>query len=78
MWTTMMLAAVTLLVSLPISLTLIIGGWRMRQLKSYGLAMVASILALLPCGIAWLIGLPMGIWALVLLRDPSVRDAFDS
>jgi predicted Ser/Thr protein kinase len=78
MWTTMMLAAVTLLVSLPISLTLIIGGWRMRQLKSYGLAMVASILALLPCGIAWLIGLPMGIWALVLLRDPSVREAFDS
>jgi hypothetical protein len=77
MWGVLMIA-VLLLVSLPISLTLIIGGWRMRQLKSYGLAMIAAVLAILPCDIAWPIGVPIGIWALVVLRDPAVREAFES
>jgi hypothetical protein len=66
------------LINLAFSTTMIIGGWQMRQLKSHGLAMVAAIMALLPCTFGWILGLPMGIWALVVLMDPAVRDGFES
>lgn len=47
----------------------------MRVLASYRLAIAASILAMiLPPGS--LIGLPFGIWALVVLTRPEVRAAF--
>jgi hypothetical protein len=60
-----------------LSLTMIVGGWRMRQLKSYCLAIAATVLALFPCSLGWLIGLPMGIWALMMLNDQKVRQAFE-
>jgi hypothetical protein len=69
---------VALLVNLVFSVTILIGGWRMRQLKSHGLAMVAAVLAILPCSVGWILGLPMGIWALSVLREPEVREAFES
>ena len=76
-WTILLpLLALFYLFNFAISLTLIIAGWRMRQLKSHGLAVVASILALLPCTFGWIVGLPMGIWSLATLQRPEVRDAF--
>ncbi len=48
---------------------------RMRRLQAYPLAIVASILAMiiLPGNV---IGLPIGIWALIVLSRPEVRAAF--
>jgi hypothetical protein len=66
-----------MILNLAFSVLLIVGGWRMRQAKSYGLSMVAAILALLPCSFGWIVGLPMGIWALIVLLDPDVRDGFE-
>jgi predicted Ser/Thr protein kinase len=71
-------AAVLLLLNLAHSVTLIIGGWQMRKLRSYGLAFVAAVLAVLPCTFAWVVGLPMGIWALFVLMDPEVKAGFES
>jgi hypothetical protein len=65
------------ILNLAFSVLLIVGGWRMRQAKSYGLSMVAAILALLPCSFGWIVGLPMGIWALIVLLDPEVRAGFE-
>jgi predicted Ser/Thr protein kinase len=65
-------------VSLAQSIALIVGGWQMRNLRSYGLAFVAAVLALFPCTFAWVIGLPMGIWAIVVLLDPEVKAGFDA
>ena len=47
----------------------------MKRLQAYGLAIAASILAMIvaPCN---LIGLPIGIWALVVLSQRDVRAAF--
>jgi hypothetical protein len=69
---------VVLLVNLVFSLTILIGGWRMRQLKSHGLALIAAVLAMLPCSLGCIVGLPMGIWALSVLREAEVREAFES
>lgn len=54
------------------------GALQMRKLRSYGLAMVASIIALVPCfSPCCLIGIPIGIWALVVLNKPEVKPYFE-
>jgi hypothetical protein len=55
---------------------IVFGAIKMRQLQSYGLAMTASILAMLPCSCCCIIGLPIGIWSLVTLMKPEVKAAF--
>jgi predicted Ser/Thr protein kinase len=72
------IALILYLLNFAFSATLIIGGWRMRQAKSYGLSIVASVVALLPCTLGWIVGLPIGIWALFVLLDPQVKAGFDS
>jgi cation transport ATPase len=52
------------------------GAWQMYRLKTYGYAMAAAIVAMLPCNGCCLLGLPFGIWALVALNGPDVKDAF--
>lgn len=63
--------------NLPVGVVQVIGGLRMRQLETYGLAMTASILAVLP-SVSCVLGLPIGIWALVVLFRPEVKAAFDT
>lgn len=56
---------------------LIFGALQMRQLKSYPLAMASAIVAMLPCaGCCCLVGLPVGIWALVTINKPEIKAAF--
>jgi hypothetical protein len=52
------------------------GGLKMKRLENYGLCMGASILAMIPCLACCLVGLPVGIWALVILAKPEVKSAF--
>jgi hypothetical protein len=68
------IVTVLLLSSVAMSF-LIIGAVLMLRLRSYALAVTAALLALLPWSPAWLLGLPMGIWALIVLRRPEVMDA---
>jgi predicted RNA-binding Zn-ribbon protein involved in translation (DUF1610 family) len=51
-------------------------GFRMMNLRNYGVARVGSILAMLPCSPSCLLGLPIGIWSLVILSKPEVKSAF--
>ncbi len=55
---------------------IIAGAWHMLGLRNYGLALAGSILAMLPLGVDFLISLPFGIWALVVLTKPEVKTAF--
>jgi hypothetical protein len=52
------------------------GGIQMRRLRSHSLAVAAAVLAMFPCSPAFLLGLPFGIWAFVVLLDPDVKAAF--
>ena len=50
----------------------------MLSLRSYEFAMVAAILAMIPCLTpCCLLGLPFGIWAVVVLRKPGVKEYFN-
>jgi ABC-type proline/glycine betaine transport system permease subunit len=52
----------------------------MRQLKGRGLAIAGAILAMIPLFTCCccVIGLPVGIWALVVLMNAEVKAAFDA
>ena len=52
------------------------GAWQMRNLKSYGLAMTACVLGMLPCSGCCCVTLPIGIWAMTILMKPEVKSAF--
>ncbi len=61
-----------------LSAVILMGALKMRKLESYGLCMAASIIALVPCvSPCCCIGLPVGIWALVVISSPDVKPYFD-
>jgi hypothetical protein len=62
--------------SFGMGIVMIIGGLKMMRLQSHGWAMTASVLALLPCSPAGLLGLVVGIWSLIVLSRPRVKAAF--
>jgi hypothetical protein len=68
-------------VALGCGLVTVLGGIRMAQTRSYGLAMTGAILAaipfLSPLGCC-LIGEAVGIWALVVLFNSDVQAAFSA
>jgi serine/threonine protein kinase len=72
-------SVLSMLVVLPLCLCafiIISGGLRMRTLRSYNMAVAASILAMITPGM--LLGLPFGIWALIVLTRQEVRAAFEA
>ncbi len=55
------------------------GAKRMRRLQDISMARNAAILAIIPCtGPCYLVGIPFGLWALIVLAMPNVQKAFDS
>ena len=59
------------------SVLVLVGGRKMKKLESYGLVMTASIVAMIPCiSPCCLVGLPIGIWAVMTLNKPEVKNAF--
>jgi hypothetical protein len=65
------------IISLPVGVVMLIGALKMKKLESYGLAMAGAILGMLPyASPCCILGLPFGIWALVVLSDNSVKAAF--
>lgn len=72
-------AIVSSIVGFVIGIVVIMGALKMKNLESYGFAMTASIIAMVPCiSPCCLLGLPFGIWALVVLSDGQVKAAFRS
>jgi hypothetical protein len=64
------------LVQMTFGAVTILAARKMRRLESPELAVIGTILALVPLGPGWALGLPMGIWALLVLRKPEVQVAF--
>jgi GYF domain 2 len=65
------------LICILMAAVVLFGAIKMKKLENYGLALAASILAMIPCvSPCCLLGLPLGIWALVVLLKPEVKSAF--
>ena len=63
-------------IGLVVSVVLVLGGVKLRAARSKGLAMTGSVLAMIPLSGCCLIGLPIGIWAVVTMGKPDVKAAF--
>ena len=71
------IGVVSAIIGLLVSGVIFLGAMKMKKLESYGLAMASSIIAMIPCfSPCCLLGLPIGIWALVVLSKPEVKSAF--
>jgi len=71
------LGVVGLVVTLAIGGLRIFGAMKMMSLQNYGLAMAASIIVMVPClSPCCCLGLPAGIWAIVVLANAEVKAAF--
>ncbi len=62
---------------LMVSSFVLYGAVQMLRYKNYGLARGAAVAAAIPCiGPCFFLGIPFGIWALVVLSQPQIKDAF--
>jgi hypothetical protein len=55
---------------------IVFGAVKMKNLKNFGLAMTTCILALIPLCNCWMLSIPFGIWALIVILRPEVKDSF--
>jgi hypothetical protein len=52
------------------------GSWCLLRWQAPWLVRLSSLLAVLPCGFGWIVGLPVGLWTLTMLARPEVQAAF--
>lgn len=65
------------LLTLLLGIVTLLAGVKMLQRRAYGLVMTGVILGMIPClSGCCCIGLPFGIWALIVLSSPEVRNSF--
>lgn len=62
--------------SMVLPIIIIIGAVKMMKLQNYGLALTSCILGMVPLHCCCILGLPFGIWGIVMLNNPDVKDAF--
>lgn len=55
---------------------MIAGALAMRRLENRNLALAAATFALIPCQCCCCVSIPFGVWALLMLNDPEVKQAF--
>lgn len=64
-------------VGLLVSAFIIYASLKIKELNQWGLCVAASIIAMIPCiSPCCIVGLPIGIWCLVILTKPEVKTAF--
>jgi hypothetical protein len=65
------------IIGAAVGVVVLMGALKMQKLQSYQFVFTASILAMLPCiSPCCILGLPCGIWALVVLNSPEVKSQF--
>lgn len=65
------------LIGIGIGVVIFLGAMKMKNLTGYGFAMTAAILAMIPCvSPCCCLGLPAGIWAIIVLVDANTKASF--
>lgn len=65
------------IIGILVAAFIIYSSLKMKELSQYGLCMVASILAMIPCiNPCCVVGLPIGIWCIIVLTKPEIKEAF--
>ena len=67
---------VALILSIPFHILFIFACKKMMKLESKSVVWMMLILAVIPCCTPCCLGLPIGIWGIVVMNDPIVKLAF--
>ena len=71
------IGAASSIVGIAVAAFIIFAALKMKELRQWELSLAASIVAMIPCiSPCCILGLPIGIWALVVLLRPEVKEAF--
>ena len=65
------------IIAILLGVVILLGAFKMMKLQSWPFALIATIIAMIPC--IWpccCIGLPIGIWSLIVLLNKDVKAAF--
>ena len=62
--------------SLVIYPVMIFGACRLLKGKNYFLATISCIIAAMPCSLTCLIGIPLGLWGLIMINKPDIKNSF--
>jgi hypothetical protein len=75
----MLLSLGVYVVGFCVSCLVIFGAIRMKRRESYGIALTTAILSVIPCPSSCCgLGVPFGIWAIIVLCNSNVKAAFKS
>lgn len=67
------------IIGIIVGAVILFGAMKMKNCQSWTFSLIASILAMIPClSPCCCLGLPVGIWALIVLMDKNVKAAFSS
>jgi hypothetical protein len=73
------IAVVFGIIGLAIAAFILYAAMKMKNLESHTLSVIASVVAMIPCfSPCCILGLPLGIWGLVVLLDKDVKACFKS
>jgi hypothetical protein len=64
--------------ALLLNLATVVGGLKMRSLSGYGLAITGAVCGIIPISGCCCLTMPVGIWAVVVLANSDVKNAFRS
>jgi hypothetical protein len=71
------MGAASSIVGIAVAAFIIFAALKMKELRQWELSLAASIVAMIPCiSPCCILGLPIGIWALVVLLRPEIKEAF--
>ncbi len=60
-----------------VGILIVIGGVQMIRVRGWVIALLGALLSMVPCVQGcFILGVPIGIWCLVVLMDSSVKQAF--
>ena len=66
------------LITIVLSPLIVYGAVQMLKARRHGMARLAAILSLIPLSsCCFVLGIPVGIWSLIVLRQPEVRATFN-
>lgn len=65
-------------IGIVMDILVIVGAYNLMKLKKFSMAMTGAVIACIPCcGPCFVLGIPFGIWALVLLNNPEIKPHFE-
>ncbi len=70
-------AVLSTIATLAMSGVVLSGGLRMKSRTGYSYAIAASVVAMLPCQFCCLVGIPIGVWSLIVLMQEDVKRDFE-